>query len=122
MAGRPSKYDPKFIEEMHTFMADGYSFEAFAGHIGVCHDTLNEWAKVHPEFSVAKNVAISASRKWWDQVGRAGMTGKIKGFNATVWVFSMKNRFGWRDMVDMKSQEKKTITMKYPRKKDESDE
>ena len=56
-AGRPTKYDPKFCEAAIEVMSQGFSKTAFAGSIGVCRDTLNEWAKEHPKFSAAINVA-----------------------------------------------------------------
>lgn len=52
-AGRPSKYDPKYCEEVVKVMGTGLSLTAFAGHIGTCRDTINEWRSVHPEFSDA---------------------------------------------------------------------
>ena len=52
-AGRPSKYDPKYCEEVIKVMGEGLSLTAFAGRIGVDRDTINEWRSVHPEFSVA---------------------------------------------------------------------
>jgi len=78
-------------------MASGLSFEAFAGVIGVNQDTLHEWVKVWPAFSEAKKDGLAKGRIFWEKIGHAGMSGKIKNFNSTVWVFSMKNRFGWRD-------------------------
>src|SRR5260370_20240409 len=51
--GRPSKYQPDYCEQVELCMAAGYSLTAFAGFIGVNKDTLNEWMRVHPEFSDA---------------------------------------------------------------------
>lgn len=34
----------------------------------------------------------------------AGIVGKIPGFNASVWIFNMKNRFKWRDRHDIEVQ------------------
>lgn len=36
---------------------------------------------------------------WWERTGR-NMAKGTDG-NATVWIFNMKNRFGWRDKQDM---------------------
>ena len=109
--GRPSKYDPIYCEEVVEFMAKGFSFEAFAGHIEVNIDTLNEWASKHEEFSAAKQKAFSKNRIFWEQLGIENIINKSdsesfgEGFsksssrslNAAVWVFNMKNRFKWRD-------------------------
>lgn len=54
---RPSKYNPSYCNEIIETMATGYSLTAFAGVIGVCRDTLNEWQREYPEFSDAVKVA-----------------------------------------------------------------
>lgn len=36
---------------------------------------------------------------WWERQGRKMTTGE-QG-NATVWIFNMKNRFGWRDKQEI---------------------
>lgn len=39
-------------------------------------------------------------RTWWERQGRKMAAGVAEG-NATVWIFNMKNRFGWRDKIDV---------------------
>jgi hypothetical protein len=104
--GRPTLYDDKFCVELIEHMKAGYSFESFAGSIGVNRDTLYEWAKVNPEFSDAKKIGTEAGRLFWETKGieglfstteRCGDQGSSKSINATIWIFNMKNRFGWRD-------------------------
>ncbi len=95
--GRPTKYKPEYCDKLKAHLADGLSFDAFAALIGVNIDTLYEWAKVYPEFSEAKKDGESLGLLFWEKVGRAGITGKIKGFNVAGWIFTMKNRFRWRD-------------------------
>jgi hypothetical protein len=51
--GRPTLYEEAFCQGIVDFMAQGYSMTAYAGSIGVCKDTLVEWGRVHPAFSVA---------------------------------------------------------------------
>lgn len=81
-------------------MSQGFGFESYAAVIDVNSDTLYEWAKVHPEFSEAKKVAYDKSLRKFEQIGMAAMLGKIKGFQASVWIFTMKNRFGWSDQPE----------------------
>lgn len=95
--GRPSKYKPEYCEELIKHAAEGLSYESFAGKLQVNIDTLYEWEKVHPAFSEAKSAARKASLYFWEKVGVLGTTGKLKGFNATSWVFTMKCRHGWRE-------------------------
>lgn len=98
--GQPSKYKPEFCDMLIEHMKEGLSFDSFAGLIGVNSDTLHEWKRVHPEFSVAKTNGHAAAMLWWEKLGRAAAAGKVPNFNAAVFIFSMKNKFGWRDRID----------------------
>jgi transposase-like protein len=99
--GRPSKYNSKLCEEVTRFMAEGYSKQALAGKLGISRDTLYEWCKTHKEFSDTIKRGEAQSLLYWEQAGIDGMIGKIKGFRPAVWIFVMKNRFGWRDNVTL---------------------
>lgn len=79
-------------------MSEGYSFETFAAEVDTCKETIYAWTRKHPEFLDAKKRAEAKCQKWWEAQGRAGLfCGKDEKFNATVWIFNMKNRFYWRD-------------------------
>lgn len=97
--GRPTKYDPLYCEALIEHMAKGLSYEAFAGSIKVAKQTLYDWEKAHPEFLDAKSIAIEQSRLFWEQAGVAGLINPYQGdtLNTSLWIFNMKNRFGWRD-------------------------
>lgn len=84
-------------------MSSGLSFESFAGVIGVDRDTLYEWVKVNKDFSDAKKKGSSASELKWEKIGLEGlyMGGKDTPFNAAVWIFNMKNRFGWTERKEV---------------------
>lgn len=86
-------------EQVIKFMGEGYSKQALAGKLGISRDTLYEWSKAHKEFSDTIKRGEAKSLFYWEQVGINGMMGKIKGFRPAVWIFIMKNRFGWRDNV-----------------------
>lgn len=68
--GRPSKYNPKYCDEIIAFMVDGASLAEFAVHIGVARSTIDEWVGSYPEFSVAKREAVSVAQAWWEELGR----------------------------------------------------
>jgi len=107
--GRPSTYRPEHCPALEDHMEKGYSFESFAGTIGVHRDTLYAWEKSHIEFSDAKKVGIEKGRLFWERLSILAAAGKIKGFNATVWIFTMKNRFEWRDKVEHSGDDAKPI-------------
>lgn len=79
-------------------MAKGYSYESFAGLIGVCKQTIYSFEK-YQEYLDSKKVAFEKNRLFWEKAGITGMFmgGKDNPFNSTVWVFNMKNRFNWSD-------------------------
>ena len=99
--GRKTKYKSDYCMLLREHMQSGFSYEAFAGKIGIAIETLYNWEKKQPDFLEAKKIAVNEARYTWERLGIAGMTGKIIGFNATVWIFNMKNRFGWRDKRDI---------------------
>ncbi len=103
--GRPSTYKPEYCQMLIDHMAEGFSFETFAAKLDYCSaSNLYNWVELHPAFSEAKKVATQRGQLFWEQLARAAAAGKIKNFNSTVWIFTMKNRFGWRDKHDIKAE------------------
>ena len=96
--GRPTKYKPEYCEKLVQHMADGYSFESFGGKVDVGRESLYRWEAKHQEFRDAKKRGSTKSQLHWEHMGRLGLGSKT--FNATVWIFNMKNRFGWRDRTE----------------------
>jgi len=129
LGGRPTLYKPEYCEQLITHMAEGLSYESFAGIVGASEKTLYNWENAknetgeltHPEWLEAKERAFALCRVFWERAGRNMMLGiktvqkDAKGVeteldfskgNATVWIFNMKNRFNWRDKVDHTSDNK----------------
>jgi len=106
--GRPTLYKPEYCKELLIHMQKGLSFEAFAGKIGVCRQTLYTWAEKHPEFIDAKKIATEMSRLFWEEAVIERLH-DAQGFNTTAWIFNMKNRFGWRDKVEQEIKATGTI-------------
>lgn len=108
-AGRPTKYKKRYCQDLIDHMSQGYSFESFAGLIGTTKDTIYAWSRKHKEFSDAKKAGTEASRMFWERMAvdnlinsteTRGKSSSSKSLNSTVWIFNMKNRFGWRDRVE----------------------
>lgn len=99
-AGRPSKYDPSYCDELIEHMKDGASLTSFAASIDVCRDTISEWANVHPEFSAAVKRGKAKCAAWWEETARGGATGGEA--NPTLCIFGLKNMAAedWRDKHD----------------------
>ena len=98
MAGAPSKYDPSYCDGILKHCQDGASITSYAAEIGVCRDTISEWANVHPEFSAAVKRAKAAAAAWYDKQARStAVDGKG---NATLCIFGLKN-FAPEDFKDV---------------------
>ena len=101
--GRPTKYKPEYCETVVRLMSQGVSKEEVCYDpeegIGISYQTFLTWQKEHPEFLEAVKDGERASAAWWQKTGRTAVLGGIDGFNATAYVFNMKNRFGWADKV-----------------------
>jgi hypothetical protein len=100
-AGRPSKYDPAYCDGIVEHCATGASVTSYAASIGVCRDTISEWATVHPDFSAAVKRAKAAAAAWYDGKAR-GIIGGESG-NATLCIFGLKN-FAPDDFRDVQEQ------------------
>ena len=46
---------------------------------------------------------MQISQGWWEMKGRQATVGEVEGFNATSFIFNMKNRFkeDWRDKQEV---------------------
>lgn len=89
--GRPTKYKPEYDELLYNHLAYGLSYETFGCTIGVCKETVYQWEKKHASFMDAKKAGWQACQLYWEKQGRQGM--RAKTFNATIWIYNMKNRF-----------------------------
>lgn len=98
--GRPTKYFPEYCFMLVDHMTMGFTYEAFAGLINVGVKTLYQWEQMFSEFSQAKEIGVSKARYTVEAMGLKAMSGQLENFVTTVWVFHMKNRFGWRDQPD----------------------
>lgn len=98
-AGRPTKYDPAYCEQVIAAGDENLSLTAFAGLIGVARSTINEWMGEHPEFEAA--VAVHKAKRTLC-LERAGNTiireGGGQG-SSTLVIFGLKNvdPDEWRD-------------------------
>jgi hypothetical protein len=54
------------------------------------------------EFRVTEKTRQALCEVWWERTGRKMVQGADG--NATVWIFNMKNRFGWRDKQEIDHQ------------------
>jgi hypothetical protein len=89
--GRPTDYREEFVERVEAFCAQGYSLTAFAGEIGVCRETISEWCRKYPEFSVAVSRAKALRARWWEARALEVAAKGGPGGQATMIIFGLKN-------------------------------
>lgn len=124
MVGRPTKYKKEYCKKMfnffnisHTFDKEIISydkdgnekisyiekpnilptFEKFAVSIGVCVDTLNEWSKVHEEFSEAYKKCKNLQKDMLNDLAMRGF------YNPTYTIFVAKNITDMRDKQEIEA-------------------
>ncbi|UEP32323.1 terminase [Burkholderia sp. B21-007] len=51
--GRPSKYKPEYADQARKLCLLGATDKELADFFEVVEDTINEWKRTHPEFSVS---------------------------------------------------------------------
>lgn len=113
--GRPTKYIPdiihplinEYIESCGKEQTELPSVEGLALKLGVNTDTLFEWNKKHPEFSVyLKKIA----QKQKNQLMNDGMYGG-KEVNASMAIFLLKAIHGLKDNSGININEAKILVM-----------
>lgn len=99
--GRPSKYNPKMCETVVECGRQGMSKCEMALELDIAYSNFDRWQNEIPEFQEALKDAVRHSQAWWERNGRLATFGAVDGFNATSYIFNMKNRFraDWNDTV-----------------------
>ena len=101
--GRPTKYRPEFCEQVIECGEQGMGLAEMASELDIHYSTFQAWQDEKPEFSEAVKEARRQSQAWWERQGRLATFGGVDGFNATSYIFQMKNRFreDWADRREM---------------------
>lgn len=99
--GRPTEYDPAYCARVVDLGKEGASKREMAADLGISHDTFHRWMNERADFSDAVKEAMHLSQAWWEKQGRIATFGGYEGFNATSYIFQMKNRFRdeWNDTI-----------------------
>ena len=105
---RPTKYNPDFKDTVIDLMKEGASIEEICLELEICKQTFYNWCETHKEFLDSKKKGEDFSKGWWMKNGRINL--ENKEFNYTGWYMQMKNRFGWADKQEVKSDNSLEIT------------
>jgi hypothetical protein len=93
-------YKKEYCDQLVEHMASGLDFHSFAKIVRVSKSTLDRWAADRPGFTEAKELGEAAYHHHWIELGVRGAKGLVKNYNASTWIFTMKNKFGWKDIIE----------------------
>jgi transposase len=109
-AGRPTKYEAKYINEAIKFIGNGgKSVTQFAKHIKVSKSTVYLWAQEHTKFSDALKLAQDWSQAVWEDKLEEMMYSKE--VNAPLVKLYFANRFRWTDKAIDDADEKESPSL-----------
>jgi len=107
--GRPTKYDPRFVEEVDGYLATTGkeqttlpTLQGFALYIDCSLDAIEDWKKAYPEFSGALE---TLKNRQAEQLINDGIYGG-KEVNSTIVKLLLQNNHGMRERTDVTSDEK----------------
>lgn len=110
-------------------LSAGFSGSSF--HTPCVEDTIKNYLRNYPkEFDLnALSRAKAMGRHVWEDIGKRGTMGALKGFNALSWKCNMFNRLGWKDRQEHGFDENMRAVFKVsmgrdlgkPKDEDESD-
>jgi hypothetical protein len=97
--GAPTTYNKSYCATVVQFGKIGKGPAAVSAHIGVHKDTLYEWGRVHPEFSVALKKQKSLIEAWLlAQANRMIKGGKG---NDRLIIFMLNAQHGYKESSSM---------------------
>lgn len=89
----PASYSADLLPELLALAADGYASVEIAAHWAVSEETLQDWAKAHPEFKEALSHARALEKAWWMSRARLALRDNNNKFPAGAWSHVMRARF-----------------------------
>jgi hypothetical protein len=95
--GRPTSYRQEYCARVVELMAEGRSLEGCAHLLGVHPDSLYEWQRRHPEFSVAVRAGRAAATAYWESRLIDVANGAPGNAQAIQWALRNRSRSesGW---------------------------
>lgn len=111
--GVKSKYDSEYCELVIALSRhEGLLQYQLAERLEIPYSTMMEWKKRYVEFSQALKVSVSACEVWWVEKAKSCLIlDKDSKFSAAVWIFLMKNKFGYTDKREEIKKEETQLTI-----------
>ncbi len=92
----------KLFRSFCKHLAEGFSIDSFPL---ADRKTIRRYAQEFPEDFPPEKLDEAARKGLlvWERMGKRGANGELSGFNATAWIFNMKNRAGWKDRTEVEA-------------------
>jgi hypothetical protein len=95
-----SNYRKELCKEILPYFEQGMDVPEVAKELGISKRSFYRYIEQHEEFKEAYEEGKALSEAWWLKQGREAVSNPEHKINATIWIFAMKNKFGWRDKQD----------------------
>lgn len=104
---KPAQTESKdWARKLIELYSEGYSDAEVAAEMKI---TIREYYKQiqeNPVFAKLVEFGRTLSLAWWEGQARKNLNNKQ--FNTPLWVFNMKNKYGWADKTEVKSEVENT--------------
>lgn len=101
------KYDPKFCDFIIEEGKKGKYVSQWASALNVTRAAIYKWAKEHPDFGHAFELARTHNQAHYEEIGYRGMIGEYKHFRDHIWLKLMQARFK-EDYADVQTIESRS--------------
>lgn len=100
MKWKTSKERQALCDAFCRHISQGLSVDSFPD---ASFKTIQKYIKNYPKDfpSIKIEEARRQGRLIWEKLGLGAAAGKIKNFSSASWIFNMKNRYGWKDKVEI---------------------
>lgn len=97
-----------WARELIALYSEGRSDAEVASEMKITIREYHKQIDENPTFAKLVEFGRTLCLAWWEGQGRLQLTNK--SFNTPLWVFQMKNKFGWAEKVDTKTETLDTVT------------
>lgn len=87
-----------WAKELIEYYRNGYSDAEVAAAMNISIRQFNTMLTDNPTFSKLVEFGRTLALAWWEGQARKNLGNKQ--FNTPLWVFTMKNKYGWADKVE----------------------